>query len=350
MTFGLDTLRHHLTRKAGLVGLVLGMSMAMPVAQAADGEVNIYSMRQAYLIEPILEEFTKETGVKVNVLFADDGLIERLAQEGPNSPADIVLTSSFGNTARLVDEGLTQPVESDTLMARVPEQFRAADNSWFALTLRARIFYTSKERMKEGDLVTYEGLADPKWKGKVCTRSGTHPYNVQMIAAMIAHKGTAETKTWLEGVKANLARKPQGNDRAQVKAVSEGECDIAVGNSYYFFKMLDNDEQRGWAEAVNPVFPKFEGGGTHVNVSAMVMTPHAPNRDNAVLLMEYLTGEAAQRIYADVNFEYPVNPNVKPSDALAGIGDLTPDSLTLDQIAANLRDALQLVAEVGYNE
>jgi iron(III) transport system substrate-binding protein len=350
MSFGLKTIHHHVAKKVGLAGLVLGMTMAAPVAQAADGEVNIYSMRQAYLIEPILDEFTKETGVKVNVLFANDGLIERLAQEGRNSPADVVLTSSFGNTARLIDEGLAQPVDSETLKARVPTQFRAADNRWFALTLRARLFYTSLERMKDGDLVTYEGLADPKWQGKVCTRSGSHPYNVQMIAAMIAHHGKEDTKTWLEGVKSNLARKPQGNDRAQVKAVSEGECDIAVGNSYYYFKMLDDPEQRGWAEAVRPVFPAFDGGGTHVNVSAMVMAPHAPNPENAVLLMEYLTGETAQRIYADVNFEYPVNPDVAPSEALAGIGKLTPDSLTLDQVASNLRDALQLVAEVGYNE
>ncbi len=349
MSFGINKLRRSLTLGMAAAGLSLSLGAASTAAHA-EGEVNIYSLRQAFLIEPILEAFTAETGIKVNVLFAKDGLIERLAQEGRNSPADIILTNSFGNTVRLADEGLVQPVDSEVLRERIPAKFRAEDNGWFGLTQRARILYVSKDRVPEGAITTYEELADPKWKGKVCTRSGTHEYNVQLFAAVVSHYGEAKAKEWLEGVKANLARKPQGNDRAQAKAVSEGECDIAVANSYYYFKMLEEEEQKPWAAAVRPTFVTFEGKGTHVNLTGMAMAPHAPNPENAKLLMEFLAGEMAQRLYADVNYEYPVNPAVAPSEALMSIGELKSDDLPLDQVAKNLPAALQIVADTGYNE
>ncbi|MEQ8440333.1 MAG: extracellular solute-binding protein [Alphaproteobacteria bacterium] len=331
-------------------GLALAASMALSTAAHADGEVNVYSLRQQFLLEPIFEAFTAETGIEVNVLYSGDEMIERMAQEGENSPADVVMTSSFGTTLRVAEEGLAQAVHSDTLDARIPEQFRDENDQWYALTMRARIIYASRDRVAEGAITDYAQLADPEWEGRICTRSGTHPYNVQLFASRVARYGEEATREWLQGLKNNLARQPDGNDRAQVRAVMEGECDLAVGNSYYYFKMLAEEEQRPWAESVNPVLATAGEHGTHVNVSGVLMAAHAPNPENAIILMEFLAGEQAQRIYADANYEYPVNPSVAPSEALQGLGELTPDSLPLNDVYDNIPTALRLVAEVGYNE
>ena len=230
---------------------------ALPIAAAisatsasAAEEVNIYSARQAFLIKPMLKAFTDETGVKVNVIFAKKGLIERIENEGQNTNADLFLTPDIGPIYDIVNKGLTQTVDSPVLEKNIPSQYRDPNDQWFGLTTRSRIIYTSKERVKEGEIKTYEELADPKWKGKICTRSGKHTYNLSLVGSMIETHGEAEAEKWLQGVKANLARKPQGNDRAQVKAVKEGVCDIALGNSYYFGKMITNakkPEQIGWA-------------------------------------------------------------------------------------------------------
>jgi iron(III) transport system substrate-binding protein len=225
-------------RFARVCALALLPALATPSVHAADtGEVNVYSYRQPYLIEPLLKEFTDETGVKVNVIFAEKGLIERIEAEGRNSPADVLLTVDIGNLSQAVASGIAQPVKSETLEAAIPASYRAKDGQWFGLTRRARIVYASKARVKQ-DAITYEELSDPKWKGKICTRSGQHQYNVALIASMIAHHGEAWTEEWLKGVKANLARKPAGNDRLQVKGVYAGECDIALGNTYYMGAMM----------------------------------------------------------------------------------------------------------------
>lgn len=339
-----------------LTGALLGSSMAVlavfagPAAALADGEVNIYSLRQPFLIEPLLEAFTKETGVKANVVFAKDGVVERMKAEGVNSPADVILTVDIGRLNDAVEAGVVQPVSSKTLDARVPANFRDPDGRWFALTQRARLIYASKERVKPGEITSYEQLADPKWKGRICTRSGKHDYNVALLAAMIAHHGEAKAEAWLNGLKANLARKPQGNDRAQVKAIKEGECDLAIGNNYYYGAMLANDEQKAWAESVNPVFATIGGTGhTHVNVSGIALSKSAPNRDNAVKLMEFLASDAAQEIYATANFEYPVNPQVKWSPVVESWGRFTPDELPLSAIAELRGAAVKMVDRVGYD-
>jgi len=335
--------------KKAVAALVLAAgSAAAFTAQAAD-EINIYSDRQAFLMKPILDAFTKETGIKVNVVFAKKGLIQRLKSEGANSPADLLLTSNVSNLTRAVDAGVTQKVDDAVINKNVPAKFRDADGQWFGLTTRARVVYASKDRVKPGEIETYEDLADPKFAGRICTRKGDHTYNIALIASMIAHHGEAEAKQWLEGVKANLARKPQGNDRAQVKAVKEGVCDIAVGNSYYYGKMLTNDEQRAWAESVNIVYPNQGDRGTHVNISGMTMTKSAPNRDAALQLMRFLTEDEAQKIYAEQNFEYPVKPGVSASKLVDNWGDFKADDLPLSDVDKFRKRAAMMVNEVGYN-
>lgn len=339
----------HKAFKQAVAALVLTTGAAAAFnAQAAD-EINIYSDRQAFLMKPILDAFTEETGIKVNVVFAKKGLIQRLKSEGDNSPADLLLTSNVSNLTRAVDAGVTQKVDDAVINKNVPAKYRDADGQWFGLTTRARVVYASKDRVKPGEIESYEDLADPKFAGRICTRKGDHTYNVALIASMIAHHGEADAKQWLEGVKANLARKPQGNDRAQVKAVKEGVCDIAVGNSYYYGKMLTNDEQRAWADAVNIVYPNQGDRGTHVNISGMTMTKSAPNREAALKLMRFLTEDEAQKIYAEQNFEYPVKPGVSASKLVDNWGDFKADDLPLSDVDKFRKRAAMMVNEVGYN-
>ncbi|WP_139834719.1 Fe(3+) ABC transporter substrate-binding protein [Thalassospira sp. MCCC 1A03138] len=332
-----------------ICGTVLGAA-AVTASAASAQEVNVYSLRQPFLVEPLFESFTKETGVKVNVIFAEKGLVERIKQEGANSPADVLMTVDISRIKEAVDAGVTDAVNSDVLEANIPAHLRDENDQWFALTQRGRALYASKDRVTEGEIATYEDLADPKWKGRVCTRSGTHDYNIALVSSMIAHHGTEEAKTWLEGLKANLARKPQGNDRGQVKAIKEGECDVAIANTYYYGKMLDDPEQRTWAESVNIIFPNQNDRGMSMNISGMTLIKGAPNKENAVKLMEFLSGDEAQKIYAEVNYEYPVKPGVEWSDYVKSWGTFKADELPLSEIARLRADAVRMIDEVGYNE
>ena len=327
--------------------LVLGLAASAP-AFASD-VVNIYSFRQPFLIQPILEDFTKQTGIKTNVVFAKKGLIERVKREGKHSKADLVLTSNFSALIQLEDLKLTQTIKSDSVNNNVPAAFRDGDGQWVALTKRVRNVYSSKERVGELPKLTYEDLADPKYKGQICTRSGKHPYNLGLVASMIAHHGEAQTKEWLEDVKVNLARKPQGNDRAQVKAVKEGLCNLALGNSYYLGKMLEDKEQKGWAEAVNINFPNQTNRGSHINVSGAVITKYAKNPENALKLIEYMTDSKAQNMYASLNMEYPVKSGVELSSLVASWGSFKEDSLPLDEISKYRPLALKLIDEVKFD-
>ena len=323
------------------------LSLSVQAAFAAE-EVNVYSYRQPFLIEPMLEDFKKKTGIKVNVIFAKKGLEERIEREGKFSPADVVLTSDTNRLFELVDRNLVQPVDSKSINNNIPQQYRDANNEWFALTMRVRNIYSTKRNDKPVN-ISYADLTKPEYKGKICTRSGKHPYNVGLISSMIAHKGEAEAKAWLQGVKANLARRPQGNDRAQVKAIKEGVCDVSLGNSYYFGKMIQDAEQKIWADAVYINFPNQQGEGSHVNISGMVMARYSPNRANALRLMEYLTGEQAQSIYARDNMEYPINPKVAVSETVASWGEFKADDLPLNTIAENRSKALKLLDEVKFD-
>ncbi|WP_173496715.1 Fe(3+) ABC transporter substrate-binding protein [Shewanella sp. ISTPL2] len=314
----------------------------------ADDKLTVYSYRQAFLVEPILTRFTEETGIGVNLVFAKDGIAERLVREGRLSPADLVLTSDFSRLVELVDKDLTSPVKNPLLESNIPAQYRDPDGQWYALTMRVRNLYTAKDRLGQQQL-TYEELADPKYKGKICTRSGKHPYNIALVASMIAHHGEAEAKTWLQGVKTNLARKPQGNDRGQIAAVKEGVCEIAIGNSYYYGNMLQDPEQKAIAEAVTLNFPNQADRGAHVNVSGMILTRHAPNKANAIKLMEFLSADVAQKAYADVNMEYPVKADVAPSSLVASWGKFKSDQLPIFKLAEYHQAAVKLLDEVQFD-
>jgi iron(III) transport system substrate-binding protein len=300
-----------LARCLALALLPLAASAASAATTDA-GEVNVYSYCQPYLIDPLFKDFIEKTGIKINVIFAEKGLIERIAAEGRNSPADVLLTVDVGNLMQAKDAGIGQPIQSPTLDVAIPETYRDKDGIWVGLTRRARVVYASKERVKL-DKITYEDLADPKWRGKVCIRSGQHVYNVALIASMIAAHGEADTEAWLKGLKANLARKPAGDDRMQVKGVYAGECDLAIGNTYYMGAMLQNEkepEQKEWANSVNILFPNTDGRGTHVNISGAVLAKNAPHKENALKLLEFLASDEGQRDYAEINNEYPVREDV----------------------------------------
>lgn len=312
-------------------------------------EVNLYSYRQPELLAPLTEAFTAETGIDVNVAYLEQGMVERLQAEGDRSPADLVFTVDISRLAAVVNAGVTQSVTSEVLNTNVPEQYRDPEGHWFGLTTRARIVYASKDRVDPSEVTTYEDLADPKWKGRICTRSGTHPYNVALVSAMLHHHGEEETKAWLEAVKANLGRKPQGNDRAQVRAIWAGECDIALGNTYYMGQMLNDPEQKEWADSVNVLFPVFEGGGTHVNISGVAMTKSAPNRENALKMMEFLTQPEAQEIYAHANFEYPIAPGTEADELVTSWGSFEADDVNLMTLAGLRADALRVIEEVDFD-
>jgi iron(III) transport system substrate-binding protein len=317
---------------------------------AAAQEVNIYTTREPGLIQPLLDVFTKETGITVNSLFLKDGMPERVAAEGENSPADILMVVDIGNLADLVDKGVTQPIESEVLESAIPENLRDADGQWFALSTRARVLYKAKDLELES--FNYEDLSDPKWKGRVCIRSGQHPYNTALFAAYLAKHGEAATEEWLEGIKANLARKAGGGDRDVARDILGGICDLGPANSYYVGLMRSGaggPEQVEWGEAIDVVLPKFEDGGTHVNISGAALAKNAPNKESAIKLLEFLVSDEGQKLYADANFEYPVKPGVEPNEIIAALGTLDVDSLSLSEIAAHRKTASELVDKVGFD-
>jgi len=324
---------------------------AMP-AHADEGSVNIYSYRQPYLIEPLLNRFEEETGIKPVVLFADSGLIERAAAEGENSPADLILTTDIGNLAAAKDAGIYQPIVLDSVKTRVPQAYQDADGAWVAMSLRARVFYASRDRVSE-DAISYDDIAGPEWKGRLCTRSGQHVYNIGLIAAYIAHNGVDKARDWVAGVRDNLVSKPTGADRTQVKSIFSGACDMAIGNTYYMGLMLNNEEepeQKDWAATARIVFPTFEGGGTHVNVSGVVLAKHAPNKANAEKLIDFLLSDEGQSLYAETNYEYPVVAGVAPSATVAAWGPLVPDPTPLGEIASHRAEASTLVDELRFDD
>ncbi|MEE9276674.1 MAG: Fe(3+) ABC transporter substrate-binding protein [bacterium] len=319
-------------------------------AAEAAGEVNLYSYRQPFLIKPMLKEFTKRTGIKVNVVFARRGMLEKI--KATPGAADAVLTVDIGRLHDMDEAGLLQPVSSPIIERNIPAQFRHPQGRWFGLTLRGRVIYASRKRVKPGEVETYEDLAHPRMRGRVCIRSGKHVYNISLIASFIAHKGEAAAREWLKGVKANLARKPGGNDRAQAKAIYAGQCDVAVGNTYYMGKMATSKKkpaQRKWAASIRLIFPNQAGRGTHVNISGAAVVKGARNRVNAVRLIEFLSGDFAQKFYADQNFEYPVKPGVALHPLVKSWGDFKADTINLAEVAKRRALASRLVDQVDFN-
>jgi iron(III) transport system substrate-binding protein len=345
MTATTSPFLHHLTRLTAVFAVAL--AVLSPAAHAAE-EVNVYSYREPELIQPLLKAFSDKSGIKVNLIFAKDGLIERMQAEGKNSPADVLLANESSLLAQAQLAGVTQPLTSASINAAIPAELREEGGHWFALTRRARIVYASKERVKQA-AITYEELADPKWKGKICVRSGQHNYNLALIASMIAHHGEARATEWLKGLKGNLARKPAGGDREAVRDVHAGLCDLAIGNTYYMAAMLKNPDQKAWTESVKLIFPNANDRGTHINISGMALAANAPHKDAAVKFMEYLASPEAQKVYAETLNEYPAVPGVAQSDLVKSWGELKPDPLPLSKINEFKKRASELVDEIHFD-
>jgi iron(III) transport system substrate-binding protein len=332
-----------------LASAVAISSMTLSVVSAAE-KVNIYSYRQPKLIDPLLKAFTAKTGIETNIIYANAGLEERIQAEGANSPADVLFTVDIGRLTEAKERGITASVNVADVkeLAAIPANFRDPEGHWFGLTLRGRVVYASKERVKQ-DSFTYAELADPKWKGKICTRSGQHVYNVSLVASVIAHKGEAATEEWLKGVRDNLARKPAGGDREQVRDVQAGLCDIAIANTYYMAAMLRDPKQKEWADSVRIIFPDAATTGTHVNVSGVSLIKSAPNKVAALKLMAFLASDEGQKMYAEANSEYPIDPKVPPTEIVQSWGKLVPDKTPLADIAAQRKKASELIDKVKFD-
>ncbi len=338
------------TKTALLLGLV-AMVCGAPGSAYAAGEVNLYSYRQPFLIKPFLDEFTRRSGIKVNVVFAKKGMLNRIKSEGRNTRADGILTTDISRLDAHAKAGLLQPVRSAVLEKNIPAHLRDPEGLWFGLTKRVRLIVVSKARVKAGAVTRYEDLAKPEFKDRICVRKGSHVYNRALVAGMIAAHGPAKAETWAKGLVANLARKPQGNDRAQVKAVKDGVCDIALINNYYYGLMKFNKkkpEQQEWAKSVNIVFPNQKDRGAHINISGAAVVKHAKNRENMVKLLEFLSGETAQSMYASQNYEYPANPAVSADKEVASWGSFAEDKVSLRRIAELSPAAQKIIDRVGW--
>ena len=315
-------------------------------------EINIYSHRQPFLINPFLELFTKETGIQTNVVYSKKGLAQRLKAEGENSPADVILTVDIGRLYVYDDLDLLTSLDSKKLINNIPDYLRSPDNTWFGLSKRARVIVVHKNKVPEGDIKRIEDLSDPKWKGKICSRPGSHVYNRGIMASVLAALGEEESENWAKGMVENFARRPQGNDRAQVKAIYEGECEIALINNYYFgkLKFSEDPEQRKWAESVRLVFPNQddEDRGAHVNISGGGVAKFSKNKAEAQKLLEFLTSEKAQKLYGEINFEYPANLKIEPGDELKSWGNFREDNLPIIKIAELAPLAQKIIDRVGW--
>ncbi len=313
--------------------------------------LGIYTHRQPFLLEPILEAYTKKTGVEFQTVYAPKGLAARLKAEGERTEADLVLTVDISRIKELADTGLLAPLASDILNKHVPSYLRDANDRWTALSLRARIIAVSKERVGKQAITTIEDLASPKWQGRVCSRKGSHVYNRAVLASLIAHNGEEAAKNWTLGLVDNLARRPQGNDRAQAKAIYSGQCDVALMNTYYYGKMKfakDKPEQQKWADSIEIAFFNQDGRGQHVNISAAGITQGSKRKELARAFLEWVTSEEAQQIYTKVNFEYPVNPNAQLSEEVASWGAFKMDMLPMNVIADNSPQAQRIINETGW--
>lgn len=340
-------------RRSALLAVLL-FSIAgslQPLSASAEGEVNLYSARKENLIKPLLERFSAETGIRVNLVTGKaDALLKRLSSEGRNTPADVLLTTDAGRLYRAKQAGVTQAFDTDILKQRVPPQYRDPDSHWYGLSLRARPILYVKGRVAPADLSSYEALADEKWKGRICIRSSNNIYNQSLVASMIAANGLEKTETWAKDLVKNFARPPRGGDRDQIKAAVAGQCDIAVANTYYLAGMLTGSDpkQRGIAEQMAVFWPNQDGRGTHVNVSGAALIKASRNRENAIRLIEFLTSDASQQWYAEVNGEYPIRKGIKVSKTLEKWGEFKADDLNLSRLGENNPEAVMLMDRAGW--
>jgi iron(III) transport system substrate-binding protein len=333
--------------------LSLAIALAMPgAAMAQEKVVNIYSSRHYQTDETLYSGFTKKTGIKVYRIEAgEDALIERIRNEGARSPADVLITVDAGRLWRAEQLGLFQPVSSALLESRIPESFREPGGQWFGFSMRARVIAYNKAKVKPGELETYEQLADPKWKGRVCMRSSTNIYNLSLMGAIIDHLGPEKAEAWAKAVRANLAQDPKGGDTDQLKAVAAGQCDVTVSNQYYFARLARSQkpDERQIAEKLGIVFPNQKTWGTHVNISGAGVLKHAPHRDTAVQFLEYLASDEAQRYFADGNNEWPVVESVKlDNPVLNALGEFKRDRLNVAVLGRNQPAAQKIYDRVAW--
>ncbi|MGD1847817.1 MAG: Fe(3+) ABC transporter substrate-binding protein [Salibacteraceae bacterium] len=323
-----------------------------PQDAVEEEEITLYTHRHYDTDKAIIQKFTEETGIKVNVVKASaDALMQKMESEGDQSPADLLITVDAGRLVRAKTKGLLQAAESEALMKMVPEHLRDTDNHWYGLTKRARVIVYDKEKVDPATLSTYENLVEPQWNGKILIRPSSNIYNQSMLASIIAHHGNEEAKTWAAGVLQNLARKPKGNDRDQVKAIMAGEGELAVINTYYLGKLLnskDADEVKA-GEAVAIFFPNQDDRGTHVNISGIGVAKYAPNKENAIRFIEYLLSKEVQETFAQTNYEYPVNPGANISELLQSWGTFKEDNLSLTKLGELNKDAVILFDEVAWD-
>ena len=314
--------------------------------------LNIYSHRQPYLLKPFLDAYTKKTGVTLNVVYSSKGLAQRLAAEGENSPADLILTVDIARLYRYEDLGLLAQIDSEILKKNIPHYLRSNNNTWFGLSKRTRAIAVSRERMKEDDVLRYEDLADKKLKGRLCSRPGSHVYNRALMASMILAIGEVEAEKWAKGLVSNLAKRPQGNDRSQIKSIYAGECDVAIINHYYYGKLTysKNPDHRKWAKASTIVFPNqgTNDRGAHVNISGGGVVKFSKNKELAIKFLEFLVTDEAQILYGDVNFEYPINNKSKLPARLKALGTFKEDSLLIEDIAKIAPKAQEIIDKVYW--
>ena len=332
-----------------LLSCLLTSLLALP-ALASD-EVNLYSARKEDLIKPLLDDFSQQTGIKVNLVTGkEEALLQRLQSEGINTPADLLLTSDAGRLAAAQQAGVLQAIQSASLNQNIPAVYRDPEGYWYGLSVRARPIIYAKDRVKPEQLSTYEALAAPQWKGKLCLRSSDSVYNQSLVAGMIAHHGEAKTEAWAKGLVANFARPPKGGDRDQIKAVAAGECDVTLANTYYLGGMVRSSEtaEQEAAARVAVFWPDAQTTGVHVNVSGAGVTAHARQRDHAVKLLEFLASDKAQRWYAEVNSEYPVNPAIPPSATLKSWGEFKADTLNVAKLGELNAAAVKLMDRAGW--
>ena len=337
-----------------LSSLILSSAMVFPVGYSANAnaeEVNVYSARKTQLIKPLLDAFTRETGIKVNLITSKaDALVKKLESEGRRSPADIFITTDAGRLHRAKELGLLQAAISEEALNKVPANLKDIDNQWLGLTTRARVIVYKKDKVNPSELSTYEALADPKWKSRICIRSSDNIYNQSLVASMITNIGEPKTQQWANQFVENFARKPKGGDRDQVKAVAAGNCDIAIVNTYYLGQMLNGNDpdQVKAAQQVAVFWPNQNDRGTHINVSGIAITNSAKNVDNANKLITFLLTKPAQDWYAQSNNEYPVVANVEASDTLKSWGKFKSDSLNMSQLGINNPKAVRLMDRANW--
>ncbi|OAN50167.1 Fe(3+) ABC transporter substrate-binding protein [Paramagnetospirillum marisnigri] len=331
---------------------ILAISVTiLAVGTASAQEVNVYTARKDHLVKPVLDGFTKKTGIKVNLLPAgEDQLLERLKSEGMNSPADVLITTDVAHLHKARVAGVLQPISSKVIDANIPAKYRDPQGYWYGLSARARVLFYAKDRVKPSELSSYEDLADPKWKGRICVRSSSSTYNQSLLAHLIAVMGPDKAETWAKGVVDNMARKPQGGDRDQITAVAAGQCDVAIANTYYYGNLQTSTkaEERDAAAKVGIFFPGQQGRGAHMNVAGAGVTASAKHKAEAIKLIEFLSGPEAQQIFAEANSEYPVLASAKASEIVAGWGPFKAEEINVAMLGENNPVAVRIFDRVGW--